>query len=409
MADMKIGHPDPTRVDSISRKKPGNTHLRRIPSWYQDCDALSPAVHDVQTTDSPRDPSAFARPAPAGASAPRYTPSVTKRILVVDDERAVVEMLKEFFKQFQHGYAYEVTAAHDGADATMVLLRGRYDLVVLDMHMPRMGGLELLKQIRGLGVTVPIIMITGNQDVRAAAQALSGGVFAYVPKPFDFKQLDHLVALALTARAFDTLAATCQALGATFVHFSTDYVFDGRRSAPYRESDAPNPLNVYGESKLEGERLALARCERAVIFRVAGLFGVARSSGKGGTNFVETMLRLAQKGGPIRVVADQVLGPSYTRDLAPKVWRVLPRAAHQIYHLTNAGQTSWHGFARRVFELAGVATEVVPVTSAGFGARARRPAYSVLAHANLAALGEDDLRPWDAALAAYVAERASSV
>ena len=136
---------------------------------------------------------------------------------------------------------------------------------------------------------------------------------------------------------------------------------------------------------------------------------MARSSGKGGTNFVETMLRLAQKGEPIRVVADQVLGPSYTRDLAPKVWRVLPRAAHQVYHLTNAGQTSWHGFARRVFELAGVATEVVPVTSAAFGARALRPAYSVLAHANLAALGEDDLRPWDAALAAYVAERASSL
>src|SRR5437667_99211 len=398
MADMKIGHPDPTCVDSISRKKPGNTHLRRIPSWYQDCDALSPAVHDVQTTDSPRDPSAFARPAPAGASAPRYTPSVTKRILVVDDERAVVEMLKEFFKQFQHGYAYEVTAAHDGADATMVLLRGRYDLVVLDMHMPRMGGLELLKQIRGLGVTVPIIMITGNQDVRAAAQ-----------DRVDQAEDDRASAFPLNAKAVETLAATCQALGATFVHFSTDYVFDGRRSAPYRESDAPNPLNVYGESKLEGERLALARCERAVIFRVAGLFGVARSSGKGGTNFVETMLRLAQKGEPIRVVADQVLGPSYTRDLAPKVWRVLPRAAHQVYHLTNAGQTSWHGFARHVFELAGVATEVVPVTSAAFGARALRPAYSVLAHANLAALGEDDLRPWDAALAAYVAERASSV
>src|SRR5207245_11142288 len=85
---------------------------------------------------------------------------------------------------------------HVGAP-TMVLRRGRYALVVLDMHMSRLGGLELLKQIRGLGVPVPIIMITGNQDVRAAAQALSGGVFAYVPKPFDFKQLDHLVALAL--------------------------------------------------------------------------------------------------------------------------------------------------------------------------------------------------------------------
>ena len=225
----------------------------------------------------------------------------------------------------------------------------------------------------------------------------------------DAAEDDRAGAFALNAEAVGVLAATCQALGATFVHFSTDYVFDGRRPAPYRESDAPNPLNVYGESKLAGERQALARCERAVIFRVSGLFGVARSSGKGGTNFVETMLRLARERKPVRVVADQVLGPSYTRDLAPKVWKVLPRAAHRVYHLTNVGETSWHGFARRVFALAGVEAEVVPVTSAEFGARARRPAYSVLAHASLAALGEDDLRPWDAALAAYVAERASSV
>jgi len=216
---------------------------------------------------------------------------------------------------------------------------------------------------------------------------------------------DRATAFALNAHAVGALAATCQALGATLVHFSSDYVFDGRRPTPYRESDAPNPLNVYGESKLEGERLALARCERSVIFRVAGLFGVAKS----GTNFVETMLRLARARKPIRVVADQVLAPSYTRDLALKVWKVLPRAAHHLYHLTNVGQTSWYGFARRVFELAGVAAELVPITSEELGARARRPAYSVLAHANLAALGEDDLRPWDAALAAYVAERASSL
>src|SRR5438445_10351038 len=111
----------------------------------------------------------------------------------------------------------------------------------------------------------------------------------------------------------------------------------------------------------DDDRLSLGRCERAVILRVAGLCGVARSSGKGGTNFVETMLRLAQKGGPIRVVADQVLGPSYTRDLAPKVWRVLPRAAHQIYHPTHAGQTSWHRFAPRGLELAGGATGGAPV------------------------------------------------
>jgi DNA-binding NtrC family response regulator len=156
------------------------------------------AVHDVKTPDASRDPSKLSRPAPPGDFAPRYTASVTKRILLVDDERAVVEMLIEFFKQFQHGHAYELATANDGADATMALLRGQYDLIVLDMHMPRMGGLEFLKQIRGLGVTIPVIMITGNQDVRAAAQALSGGVFAYVPKPFDFKELDHLVALAVS-------------------------------------------------------------------------------------------------------------------------------------------------------------------------------------------------------------------
>lgn len=213
-------------------------------------------------------------------------------------------------------------------------------------------------------------------------------------------------AFALNAEAVGSLAATSHALGALFVHFSTDYVFDGRKRTPYEETDTPAPLSAYGESKLAGERLALERCERTVIFRVSGLFGIAGRSGKG--NFVETMLRLAREGKPLRVVADQVLGPSYTLDLARKVWAVLPKATHSLYHLTSSGQTSWYDFARRVFELASVTADVTPVTAAEFGARARRPAYSVLGHAHLAALGEDDLRRWDAALAAYIAERSSS-
>ncbi|HYS18267.1 MAG TPA: dTDP-4-dehydrorhamnose reductase [Candidatus Binatia bacterium] len=224
----------------------------------------------------------------------------------------------------------------------------------------------------------------------------------------DRAEEDRQGAFALNADAVGALAAACQAIGARFVHFSTDYVFDGRKHTPYLESDPPAPLSAYGESKLAGERLALERCERTVIFRVSGLFGVAGSSGKGRTNFVETMLRLAREGKPLRVVADQVLGPSYTLDLARKVWAVLPKAAHPIYHLTSAGQASWYEFARRALELAGVPADLTPVTAAEFGAKARRPAYSVLAHRHLAALGEDDLRPWDAALAAYVAERSSS-
>jgi dTDP-4-dehydrorhamnose reductase len=214
------------------------------------------------------------------------------------------------------------------------------------------------------------------------------------------------LAFAVNARAVGTLAAVCRSVNATLVHFSTDYVFDGRKGTPYREDDAPNPLSVYAASKLAGEHLALEGGD-AFVLRVCGLFGVGRSPASGRTNFVETMLRLAGEGRPIRVVRDQVLAPSYTRDIAPKVWRVLARGAPGLYHLTSAGQTSFFDFAREIFRLSGLAPDLTAVTAARFGARARRPAYSVLARERLAALGEDDLRPWDAALAAYLRERAA--
>jgi dTDP-4-dehydrorhamnose reductase len=218
---------------------------------------------------------------------------------------------------------------------------------------------------------------------------------------------DRDTAFAVNARAVGTVAEVCRALGATLVHFSTDYVFDGRQRRPYREDDAPGPLSVYAESKLAGERLALDCCRQAFVVRVCGLFGVGRSRTAGRTNFVETMLRLACEGRAIRVVRDQILSPSYTRDIAPKVWRLLARGTPGIYHLTNAGQTSFYDFAREIFRLSGLAPDLTAVTAAEFGARARRPAYSVLARERLAALGEDDLRPWPDALAAYLKERSS--
>jgi dTDP-4-dehydrorhamnose reductase len=209
-------------------------------------------------------------------------------------------------------------------------------------------------------------------------------------------------AFALNARAVGDLAAIAQTLGATFVHFSTDYVFDGRQRTPYGERDAPHPLSAYGESKLAGERLAQARCERTYIFRVCGLFGTKQGSSR--PNFVRTMIRLAREDRPIRVVSDQVLTPSSTRDLAAKVWAVLLAGPPDLYHLTNAGETSWYDFAREIFRLAGLSPDLQPVTAKDYGARARRPAYSVLAHTNLGALGLDDLRSWDTALADYVRE-----
>jgi dTDP-4-dehydrorhamnose reductase len=274
-------------------------------------------------------------------------------------------------------------------------------------------GTDLVRTFDGSGQLTPLS--TRDVDIRDAAATrsilealrptwvLNTAAYNLV----DRAEEDGHSAFALNAEAVGSLADICQTIGARLAHFSTDYVFDGAKRTPYLETDAPRPLSLYGESKLAGERLALGRCERAVVFRVCGLFGLA-GLGKGKGNFVETMLRLAREGRPLRVVSDQVLCPSYTLDLARKVWAVLPKAAHPVYHLTNVGQTSWYEFARRSLELAGVTADLTAVTAAEYGAKARRPPYSVLAHANLAALGEDDLRPWDEALVAYVAERSSS-
>jgi dTDP-4-dehydrorhamnose reductase len=230
---------------------------------------------------------------------------------------------------------------------------------------------------------------------------LNGAAYNQVDRAEDERER----AFAVNAEAVGTLAETCQAIGATLVHFSTDYVFDGRQTSPYLEGDPPNPINAYGESKLAGERLAQARCARAFVIRVCGLYGIARRAGGVGTNFVETMLRLAAAAQPIRVVADQVLTPSYTVDVSRAVWRILAGGRPGLYHVTNGGATSWYDFARSIFRLSGLTPDLTPVTAAQFGARARRPAYSVLAHGGLAALGADDLRAWPEALALYLDER----
>ena len=121
----------------------------------------------------------------------------TKRVLIIDDEETIRQVLTEFFKSFNHGTNYMVETAANGAEGVMMVLRGRPDLVVLDLHMPVMDGLQALKQLRNIDTRVPVMVITASRDSKAAAEALNCGVFAFIPKPFDFGQLDHLVALAL--------------------------------------------------------------------------------------------------------------------------------------------------------------------------------------------------------------------
>jgi DNA-binding response OmpR family regulator len=129
------------------------------------------------------------------------TARATKTVLIVDDEPAIVRMLKDALGVFRHEHGYKVDTAGDGADALVALEREQFDLVLLDMYMPRMSGLELLERMRQLKMQTPVLMLTGNDDARTAADALASGIFAYIPKPFELQQLEHLVSLAISSRS----------------------------------------------------------------------------------------------------------------------------------------------------------------------------------------------------------------
>jgi dTDP-4-dehydrorhamnose reductase len=212
-------------------------------------------------------------------------------------------------------------------------------------------------------------------------------------------------AFAVNAWGVRELAMACRDLGCVLVQFSSDYVFglDTARESPYAETDAPGPVSVYGLSKLAGEYLVRSICPRHFVIRTCGLYGVWGAGGKGG-NFVETMLRVAAQGKPLRVVADQVCTPSYTVDVATATAALISSERFGLYHIVNGGSCTWHGFAAAIFEMAGVHANPTAITSAEYGAPARRPGYGVLATEKYHTVGPA-MRPWREALAAYLEER----
>ena len=199
-------------------------------------------------------------------------------------------------------------------------------------------------------------------------------------------------------------ALAAQEIHARLVHISTDYIFGGEavpRTTPYLEADGPSPCNAYGASKQEGDSYVRALCGNHVIVRSSALFGVAGALGKGG-NFVETIIKLAKERPELRVVNDQVFSPTYTRDLADKIGQIIETDFNGIVHVTNNGICSWYEFAAEILRQAGLKTPVLPITSAQFPQKAKRPGYSVLGHGVLQKLGMDDLRPWQEALEDYL-------
>jgi dTDP-4-dehydrorhamnose reductase len=196
------------------------------------------------------------------------------------------------------------------------------------------------------------------------------------------------------------IAKSCAEIDALCVYISTDYVFDGTKETPYVESDAPNPINVYGTSKLAGEYLVRQAAPRWLIVRMASLFGKTGARGKGG-NFIETILAKAKAGEPLRIVNDMRMSPTYARDAARGVGGLAEADARGIVHLTNDGDCTWYEFAKQVFDFIGLPASIDALSSTEYPSRAHRPKNSALESKRSLVM----LRPWQDALKAYLIEK----
>src|ERR1700693_2200419 len=203
-------------------------------------------------------------------------------------------------------------------------------------------------------------------------------------------------AFKVNAEGAGYLAEVCGEHGTFLVHFSTDYIFDGRKSSPYQEDDRPAPINVYGESKLEGERRGRKSAENHLIIRTQWLYG------DGGSHFVRTILNLAGERDLLKVVNDQTGSPTWTEDLADGAIGLIGKRKAGTYHLVNSGSCTWFDFASEIIKSAGLDTKILPCTSAEYPRPAKRPAYAVLSTEKAARILGGPLPDWQAALKIYM-------
>ena len=202
----------------------------------------------------------------------------------------------------------------------------------------------------------------------------------------DVAEKEPAAAYSGNALAVRNIAVACRQSDARLVHFSTDYVFDGRKGSAYVEEDATHPLGAYAVSKLAGELYAQAYVEDALIIRTSGVFGpggmfTARS------NFVELMLRLAAGGQPIRVVEDHVASPTYAPALAERTAALVAKQLTGIYHVGGGAAISWHDYAALIFEVFGVQPELRRTNEREYRTAAKRPQYSALSNSKMEAAG----------------------
>lgn len=258
---------------------------------------------------------------------------------------------------------------------------------------------ELTKRgITAIGVDIEEMDITDGECVeRVVREAAPDAVIhcaAYTA--VDAAEENEELCRRVNAEGARNIAAVCKKLDIKMVYISTDYVFSGEGERPWEPEDERKPQSVYGQTKYEGELAVQELLEKYFIVRIAWAFGI------NGKNFVKTMLKLAENHDTLRVVNDQFGSPTYTYDLARLLVDMVLTEKYGVYHATNEGSCSWYDFACAIFKEAGVSVNVVPVTTAEYGAKAKRPANSRMNKDKLTQMGFEKLPPWEDALKRYV-------
>lgn len=264
-----------------------------------------------------------------------------------------------------------------------------------------------------LGIELSEVLPTRGHDVVALAReeldivepiAVERTVGEYVPDlvinaaaytDVDGCETDPEGAYAVNALGPRNLARCCEASEAALLHVSTNYVFDGESDEPYAPSDPPNPISVYGRTKLAGEEFVQQLCARRYVVRTAGVYGRGR-------NFVRTMLRVGRERGALKVKDDEYVSPTYARDIAGSIAGIVEEERYGVHHVTNAGSCSWYEFAGEIFARAGLEVEVTPVPGSDYPLPAARPKNGVIS-----APGGPRLRHWREALADYLEREAA--
>jgi dTDP-4-dehydrorhamnose reductase len=259
--------------------------------------------------------------------------------------------------------------------------------------------MQALASSAPLGLDLPEFDITDARQCHERVKDFGPDVIidAAALTNVDYCESHEQEALLINGQGTANLAAAAHAACTLLVYYSTDYVFDGTKEDGYQEEDPPNPLNVYGRSKLRGEEFVRTLCPEHLILRTSWLFGCH------GKNFIRTVVSAAREGRPLRVVDDQRGSPTYTRDLAARTLAMLETECRSTYHVTNSGWCSWYELALRSVEWAGAASaRVERVKTYQYPLPAPRPACSILANTRLLREGFLPMRPWQEAVRDFI-------